>query len=111
MRPQPPKSTKPVLLEKLPFLWRRLGFNQKYIIRNALRNKARMLTCVVGIAFCMAWCWRAFAPADAVTHYAGALSLQSEQIRPDGRSGRRRDGGAYRRLAGLRQHGRGRNLR
>lgn len=74
MRPKPPKSTKPVLLERIKPLWRRLGFNQKYIIRSTLRNKPRMLTCVFGIAFCMALVFAAFALRDSITHYADALT-------------------------------------
>ena len=99
MRPQPPKSTKPVLLEKLPFLWRRLGFNQKYIIRNALRNKARMLTCVVGIAFCMGLVLAAFALRDAVTHYAGALTSNQNKYDLMVDLGAGVTEGQYRRLA------------
>ena len=74
MRPKPPKSTKAVLLERFPLLWRRLGFNQKYIIRNTFRNKVRMLTCVVGIAFCMALVFMAFAIKDSMDAYSDALA-------------------------------------
>ena len=79
MRPRPPGSTKPVLLERLPPLWRRLSFNQKYIVRNTLRNKARMLTCIIGIAFCMALVFAAFALRDSVSHYAAALTGNQNQ--------------------------------
>ena len=81
MRPKPPKSTKPVILERIPPLWKRLSFNQKYIIRNTLRNKVRMLTCVIGIAFCMALVVSAFGLRDAIMRYADALS--SNQNRYD----------------------------
>ena len=74
MRPKPPRHTKPVMLESIPALWRRLSFNQKYIIRNTLRNKARMLTCIIGIAFCMALVVAAFGLRDAITRYADALT-------------------------------------
>ena len=74
MRPKPPKSTKAVLLERFPLLWRRLGFNQKYIIRNTFRNKVRMFTCIFGIAFCMALVFLAFALRDSIDHYSAALS-------------------------------------
>jgi putative ABC transport system permease protein len=74
MRPKPPKSTKPVLLERVPFLWGRLGFNQKYIIRNTLRNKPRMITCVVGIAFCMGLVLAAFSLRDSIIHYVDAMT-------------------------------------
>ena len=44
------------------------------IIRNTLRNKARMLTCIIGIAFCMALVVAAFGLRDAITRYADALT-------------------------------------
>lgn len=74
MRPKPPKNTKPVILERLPAFWRRLSFNQKYIIRNTLRNKPRMFTCIIGIACCMALVVAAFGLRDAITRYADALT-------------------------------------
>lgn len=74
MRPKPPKSTRPVFLERIPALWQRLSFNSKYIIRNTLRNKARMITCITGIAFCMALVVAAFGLRDAINRYANALT-------------------------------------
>ncbi len=74
MRPKPPKNAKTVLLERIGPLWRRLGFNAKYIIRNTFRNKVRMLTCVVGIAFCMALVFMAFAIKDSMDTYSAALA-------------------------------------
>ena len=53
-------------LERLGPVWHRLGFNQKYIIRNTLRNKVRMATCIFGIAFCMALVFLAFALRDSI---------------------------------------------
>nr|WP_317326280.1 ABC transporter permease [uncultured Flavonifractor sp.] len=74
MRPRPPKNAKTVLLERIGPLWRRLGFNTKYIIRNTFRNKVRMLTCIVGIAFCMALVFMAFAIKDSMDTYSNALA-------------------------------------
>ena len=74
MRPKPPKNARTVLLERIGPLWRRLGFNAKYIIRNTFRNKVRMLTCVVGIAFCMALVFMAFAIKDSMDTYSDALA-------------------------------------
>lgn len=79
MRPKPPKSTKPVILERFPTIWSRLNFNQKYIIRNTLRNKARMLTCIIGIAFCMALVVAAFGLRDSITNYANALTTNQNR--------------------------------
>ncbi len=74
MRPKPPENAKTLLLERVRPLWRRLGFNQKYIIRNTLRNKVRMLTCIVGIAFCMALVLLAFTIKDSMDYYTNSLS-------------------------------------
>ena len=79
MRPKPPQSSKPVFLERVAVLWRRFTFNQKYIIRNTLRNKPRMITCVVGIAFCMGLVFAAFGLYDSLTHYADALVANQNQ--------------------------------
>jgi len=79
MRPKPPQSSKPVVLERIGLLWRRFTFNQKYIVRNTLRNKPRMITCVVGIAFCMGLVFAAFALYDSLTHYADALIANQNQ--------------------------------
>ena len=74
MRPKAPKSGGSLFLEHIRPLWRRLGFNQKYILRNTFRNKVRMLTCVVGIAFCMALVFMAFAIKDSMDAYSDALA-------------------------------------
>ena len=81
MRPKAPKSGGSLFLEHIRPLWRRLGFNQKYILRNTFRNKVRMLTCVVGIAFCMALVFMAFAIKDSMDAYSNALA--SNQNRYD----------------------------
>ncbi len=73
MRPKAPKGARAVLLERAPALWRRLSFRQKYIIRNTLRNKVRMLTCVLGIAFCMALVFLAYGIKDSMDHYTQAV--------------------------------------
>ncbi len=74
MRPKAPKGGSSLLLEHIRPLWRRLGFNQKYILRNTFRNKVRLLTCVLGIAFCMALVFMAFAIKDSMDTYSDALA-------------------------------------
>lgn len=73
MRPKPPKSSKSMLLERMGPLWRHVSFNGKYILRNTFRNKVRMLTCVVGIALCMALVLVAFALRDSLEFYSESL--------------------------------------
>ncbi len=54
MRPKSPPSGKRVLLEKIPFIWNRLGFLSKVTVRNLLRYKKRFLMSVIGVAGCTA---------------------------------------------------------
>jgi putative ABC transport system permease protein len=52
MRPRPPKSGKSIVLEKIPFLWKRLSFTRKVTARNIFRYKQRFFMTVIGIAAC-----------------------------------------------------------
>ena len=54
MRPKPPKSGKRVLLERIPFIWKRLSFNRKVTVRNLFRYKKRIFMTILGIAGCTA---------------------------------------------------------
>ena len=54
MRPKAPKIGKRVLLEKIPFIWKRLNFNRKVTVRNLFRYKKRMFMTILGIAGCAA---------------------------------------------------------
>ena len=52
MRPKPPKNGKKILLEKIPFLWKRFDFSHKVTARNIFRYKKRAIMTIVGIAGC-----------------------------------------------------------
>lgn len=54
MRPKSPPKGKRVILERLPFIWNRLGFLSKVTVRNLLRYKKRFLMSVIGVAGCTA---------------------------------------------------------
>lgn len=54
IRPKAPKNGKRILLERLPFLWSRLGFLYKVSFRNIFRYKKRFFMMVVGISGCTA---------------------------------------------------------
>ncbi len=54
MRPKPPKFGKRVFLERIAFIWKRLGFTSKVTIRNLLRSKKRLLISILGIGGCTA---------------------------------------------------------
>ncbi len=54
MRPKAPKAGKRVLLERVPFIWKRLNFNRKVTVRNLFRYKKRIFMTILGIAGCAA---------------------------------------------------------
>lgn len=74
MRPKPPRNTKPATLERLGPVWHRSGSSQKYIIRNTLRSKVRMVTYILGIVFYMALVFLAFVLRDLIRVYSDVLT-------------------------------------
>lgn len=49
MRPRMPKSGKRLLIERVPFIWKKRSFNTRYAMKNAMRNKGRFFAVVLGI--------------------------------------------------------------
>lgn len=68
MRPKAPKIGKRVFLERIPFVWKHLGFTQKVTMRNLMRYKKRMLMTVVGIAGCTALMLTGFGVKDSISN-------------------------------------------
>ena len=66
MRPKAPPAGKRVLLEKVPFIWRRLSFSHKVTVRNLFRYGKRVLMTVVGIAGCAALVLTGYGLNDAI---------------------------------------------
>ena len=54
MRPKAPKLGKRIFIERIPFIWKRLSFNQKVTMRNIFRYKKRFFMSIIGIAGCTA---------------------------------------------------------
>lgn len=77
IRPRSPKSGKRILLEHIPFLWKRLSFLVKVSIRNVLRYKRRFFMMVIGIGGCTALLVTGFGIKDSI---ADVATLQYEQI-------------------------------
>lgn len=50
LRPKAPKAGKSILLEKIPFFWKRLKFKYKSSIRNIVRFKGRLIMTVLSVA-------------------------------------------------------------
>ena len=77
MRPKQMKSGKRILLEKIPFIWKRLNFNRKVTMRNVFRYKKRMIMTIVGVAGCTGLIIAAFGLKDCIT---GMVSNQYGNI-------------------------------
>lgn len=66
MRPKAPKEGKRILLERIPFVWNRLGFIAKVTVRNIFRYKKRFFMTVFGIAGCTALLLTGFGLKDSI---------------------------------------------
>ncbi len=77
MRPKAPKMGKRVLLEKIPFIWKRLSFSRKVTIRNIFRYKKRFLMTIFGICGCTALILTGFGIKDSISRI---LEDQYERI-------------------------------
>lgn len=71
MRPEPPKKTKKVFLEYIPFIWKRINFSGKSTIRNLVRYKKRLFMTLFGISGCMALLVVGFGVKDSISSVVG----------------------------------------
>lgn len=76
MRPKAPKVGKRVLLEYIPFLWRRLSFLHKVSLRNIFRYKKRLFMMVLGISGCTALLVTGFGIKDSIADVASKQFLE-----------------------------------
>ena len=67
MRPKAPKIGKRVLLERIHFIWSRMGFVEKVTARNLFRYKKRLLMTIIGIAGCTALILTGFGLKDSIS--------------------------------------------
>jgi putative ABC transport system permease protein len=77
LRPKPPKSGKSILLERLPFIWKKFSFTEKVTARNIFRYKQRFFMTVIGIAACTGLMITGFGLKGAIT---GATENQFSTI-------------------------------
>ena len=70
MRPKAPKEGKRVFLERIPFLWKRLGFMVKISLRNVFRYTKRLIMMVLGIGGCTALLITGFGIKDSIANIA-----------------------------------------
>jgi putative ABC transport system permease protein len=67
MRPAAPKAGKRVILERIPWIWKKFNFTTKSTIRNLLRYKKRFFMTVFGIGGCMALLLVGFGLKDSIS--------------------------------------------
>ncbi len=77
MRPKAPRAGKRILLERIPFLWKRMNFIQKVTSRNIFRYKKRFLMTIIGVAGCTALLLTGFGLNDTIGR---VIPLQFEKI-------------------------------
>ena len=71
LRPKPPPAGRKLLLERVPALWNRLGFNGKMVFRNLFRNKLRTLMSFVGTLCCTMLLISSMGLQDSVHFFIG----------------------------------------
>ena len=67
MRPKAPKPGKRVILEKIPFIWKKLNFTAKVTARNVFRYKKRFLMTIIGVCGCTSLIIAGFALRDSIS--------------------------------------------
>lgn len=77
MRPKAPKPGKRVLLERIPFIWKRMKFLKKVSVRNIFRYKKRFFMMIIGISGCTALLLTGFGLRDSISGFA---DTQFEEI-------------------------------
>lgn len=66
MRPKAPMNGKKIMLERMPFIWKRFSFIYKVTARNIFRYKKRFLMTVIGISGCTALLLAGFGIQDSI---------------------------------------------
>ena len=77
MRPKAPKAGSRILLERIPFIWKRLNFLNKVTCRNLFRYKKRAIMTIVGILGCTMLIVLGFGVKDSV---GGLMSDQFDNV-------------------------------
>ena len=66
MQPKAPSPGKRILLERVPFVWKRLSFTGKVTCRNLFRYKKRLFMTIIGMAGCSALMLTGFGLRDSI---------------------------------------------
>ena len=89
LRPKPPKKVKKTMIEKVGFIWSRLGLTSKITARNIFRYKQRFFMTLIGIAGCVALLILGLGVQDSIDivptnygsifHYNGYLEISDQE--------------------------------
>lgn len=71
LRPKPSKAGQRNLVERIPGLWKRFGFNTKMVVRNMFRNKLRTGMTLVGVLCCNMLLIMTFGIQDSINYFVG----------------------------------------
>lgn len=77
MRAKAPKTGKAILIEKIRFLWNKLNYNWKMVMRNVFRYKTKTVLTSVGIAFSAAIVVTGFGLNDSINYMIDNQILKS----------------------------------
>lgn len=66
-----------ILLEKIPFIWKKVSFKNKITLRNLIRYKVRMIMSILGIAGCASLMFLGFGMKEAYSN----IIVKSKYIR------------------------------
>ena len=94
MRPKAPKAGRELLIERIPFLWKRLGFSGKVALRNIFRDQRRLFMTVLGVCGCTALLVTGFGIRDSINNmvdlqfydiyrFGGMVSYTDDKVRED----------------------------
>ena len=70
IRPKAPQAGKRVFLERITFIWSRVGFLHKVAIRNIIRYKKRFFMIILGVSGCTALIVAAMGISDSIRNIA-----------------------------------------
>lgn len=68
IRPRAPAAGKRIIMERIPFIWKRLKFLHKVTARNIFRYKKRLFMMLLGIGGCAALVLTGFGIRDSISH-------------------------------------------
>ncbi|MGN1345721.1 MAG: FtsX-like permease family protein, partial [Eubacteriales bacterium] len=77
IRPRAPQAGKRILLERIPWLWKRFRFLHKVSLRNIFRYKKRLFMMILGIGGCTALILTGFGVGDSIKNI---IAFQYEEI-------------------------------